>query len=365
MICINCNKEYEPPKQRGRKSPYCCEACKTEYQKIHRKTYTRVCGHCGTEFESVRRNQKYCSTECSHAASKTGRTVYTKTCLYCGKEFHTTYKDRKYCTSTCAARHAGDQRKGEYFCEYCGKPRYSDHPNRNRFCSRECAIKYRMIQYLPTKIAKEKAVREKREQELTKVCPNCGVVFIAGVQHQRFCSYQCQYEASLTKSHNDYVMNYIPRVFTCAECGKEVITVPNDRIRVFCSEECCNKNWKRIYKRNREKQVREAFVENVDLWSVYNRDEGICAICGLPVPDINDPANVWSPTVDHIVPLSVGGSHSYHNCQLSHRLCNCFKGQETKFVVDWTQKLAEEPGRWNESLDKLWEMLGEDVKSIV
>jgi 5-methylcytosine-specific restriction endonuclease McrA len=33
-----------------------------------------------------------------------------------------------------------------------------------------------------------------------------------------------------------------------------------------------------------------------------------------------------APTVDHIIPLARGGSHTWDNVQLAHHLCNSLKG---------------------------------------
>ena len=117
MICLNCQKEFDPPKQRGRKSRFCCEECKKEWKRTQPQKpmkYTKICEHCGKEYKTNNSRQKYCCRKCSEAVRKTGRTVYTKNCLYCGKEFQTISKDQKYCSAACASRHAGEQRKGEY-----------------------------------------------------------------------------------------------------------------------------------------------------------------------------------------------------------------------------------------------------------
>jgi 5-methylcytosine-specific restriction endonuclease McrA len=51
-----------------------------------------------------------------------------------------------------------------------------------------------------------------------------------------------------------------------------------------------------------------------------------CGICGTPV----DLALVWphpsSKSIDHILALARGGSHSLENCQLAHLRCNTSKG---------------------------------------
>ena len=365
MICRYCGKEFEP-KKRGRKnSGFCCKKCADNWRQ-HNSTkppkFIKVCEQCGKEFGTNRENQKFCSPECNQANKRTGRTIHTKSCLYCGEEFQTIDKNQKYCSPGCAARHAGDQRRGEYFCEYCGKPRHSDHPNRNRFCFPECATKFKVIKYLPIKLQKEKEKEEKRLEQLTKTCPQCGNTFIANVAHQKYCSPECRYQESLDKVHQRNVENFVPIVSTCKECSKVFTTTFDHRSQLFCSEECSIRYWKKLYKQNRKIQIREAYVEPVNLWDLYNRDYGICSICGLPVPDSSEPSNIWAATVDHIVPLSLGGEHSTMNCQLSHRICNCLKGQENDTEIDWGKRLIEEPGRWNEKLDDLWYQLGEEIK---
>lgn len=60
------------------------------------------------------------------------------------------------------------------------------------------------------------------------------------------------------------------------------------------------------------------FVERVDRRVVFERDLGICGICGLAV-------RRQDVSVDHIIPLSRGGLHAYTNVQLAHRRCNAGK----------------------------------------
>jgi 5-methylcytosine-specific restriction endonuclease McrA len=55
--------------------------------------------------------------------------------------------------------------------------------------------------------------------------------------------------------------------------------------------------------------------ENVDPVVVFLRDEGRCGICGALV----DPKRF---DVDHIIPISRGGTHQMSNVQLAHPLCN-------------------------------------------
>jgi 5-methylcytosine-specific restriction endonuclease McrA len=67
--------------------------------------------------------------------------------------------------------------------------------------------------------------------------------------------------------------------------------------------------------RNRKMRLRQAFVEPVDQRTVYERDGWVCGICRGHV----DPADA---SIDHIVPISRGGKHSYANVQTAHLSCN-------------------------------------------
>ena len=57
------------------------------------------------------------------------------------------------------------------------------------------------------------------------------------------------------------------------------------------------------------------------------RTQKVCGICGRPVDfEIKYP-HPLSPTVDHIVPIALGGHPSaLENLQLAHRICNRQKG---------------------------------------
>lgn len=62
--------------------------------------------------------------------------------------------------------------------------------------------------------------------------------------------------------------------------------------------------------------------------SVYERDGYICQLCGTPVDARLKWPHPYSVSLDHIVPLSLGGMHSYDNVQCAHLRCNCQKGNK-------------------------------------
>ena len=86
--------------------------------------------------------------------------------------------------------------------------------------------------------------------------------------------------------------------------------------RYYSKEEARQKARDRA--KNRRALLRGAFVEYVEATAVLRRGNGLCGICG-------DPVNPYDFEVDHIVPLSRGGPHSYANTQPSHPTCNARK----------------------------------------
>lgn len=59
---------------------------------------------------------------------------------------------------------------------------------------------------------------------------------------------------------------------------------------------------------------------------VFEACKWICQICGKSVDKEIKYPNPLSASIDHIVPLSKGGTHTKDNVQLAHFLCNSRKG---------------------------------------
>lgn len=80
----------------------------------------------------------------------------------------------------------------------------------------------------------------------------------------------------------------------------------------------------------RTRVVEVESFRNVD---VFERDGWVCGICGGDV----DRDLVWpdhmSASLDHIVPVSKGGTHTLDNVQCSHFICNSLKQAEVLEVI--------------------------------
>jgi len=76
------------------------------------------------------------------------------------------------------------------------------------------------------------------------------------------------------------------------------------------------------YATRRARMGGSANVEPVLRQAIYDRDKGICGICGEFVER-------KAMTLDHLVPISRGGEHTADNLQTAHRVCNCRKHART------------------------------------
>jgi 5-methylcytosine-specific restriction endonuclease McrA len=82
----------------------------------------------------------------------------------------------------------------------------------------------------------------------------------------------------------------------------------------------------RDYYHQKRARKREVTVEPVSLREIFDRDGGKCQICKRKVRwDLAYP-DPMSKSIDHIVPLSRGGTHEPRNCQLAHLRCNVSRG---------------------------------------
>jgi 5-methylcytosine-specific restriction endonuclease McrA len=123
---------------------------------------------------------------------------------------------------------------------------------------------------------------------------------------------------------------YVPKPkqpATCGHCGAEFMA--DKRRSIFCSRECFEvgkhrRNIKHV--QARRARERAATVEPFFPSEVYARDDWTCGLCGGAIDSAAKKPHPQSPSIDHIVPLVLGGDHSLANVQAAHLGCNVRKG---------------------------------------
>jgi 5-methylcytosine-specific restriction endonuclease McrA len=77
---------------------------------------------------------------------------------------------------------------------------------------------------------------------------------------------------------------------------------------------------KSIHKQRAAKYSAEV-DSNITAEALYIRHDGICGICQCLVA-------MSEASIDHIVPFSKGGNHTWDNVQLAHKRCNSQKSRK-------------------------------------
>lgn len=120
----------------------------------------------------------------------------------------------------------------------------------------------------------------------------------------------------------------------CKTCGALFCRIPGQYNRGFCSEWChayarqrTVKRLRKIAKAKRRALERGLKADSVDPLKVFKRDRWCCHICGKKAPEsLRGTYHDLAPELDHVVPLAAGGTHTWGNVKLAHRMCNQVKG---------------------------------------
>lgn len=164
-----------------------------------------------------------------------------------------------------------------------------------------CTSHYLMFRKKGTPFGAYKCVPKKNGYE----CVICGDKFTANGVSRKCCSPSCRamYERYGSAPSLD---------FTCTVCGifvkrkwvKGAHQKPDRSVCSDCKSHPNNRGWYRRF---------------------YDSDEGrseVCKLCGEPVDMSIEWPDPRSRSIDHIIPVSLGGGHELDNLQLAHLYCN-------------------------------------------
>ena len=96
----------------------------------------------------------------------------------------------------------------------------------------------------------------------------------------------------------------------------------------YCSDECrdgARKHYDNTKKRNRYIKAWTPESKTITLRKLYERDNGVCWLCGKQCDYDADSNSNNYPSIDHVIPIARGGKDEWNNIRLAHRLCNSFK----------------------------------------
>lgn len=242
-------------------------------------------------------------------------------CPVCGTQFVASNPQRKYCSRSCKDKRSRRRPARilgiTYTCLWCGADYHPKRKENRSACSRECGFK-----------VKDEIIRLKRTRGRVSVsvrrarCRGCSSWFNPSGT-QLYCSDGCR-PAPLSAP------SQLKAEAECRECGgKYAPTSSGGAPSPFCSDMCREekaRRTRRTQRIRRKAMLRAAKVEAVDPITVFNRDGWRCNACGQKTPkEKRGTIDPNAPELDHIVPLSKGGEHSYRNTQCLCRACNAEK----------------------------------------
>lgn len=62
--------------------------------------------------------------------------------------------------------------------------------------------------------------------------------------------------------------------------------------------------------------------------AILRKTAQICALCGMPIDKSLRYPNPMSISIDHIIPVALGGASTLDNLQATHLVCNKAKGKK-------------------------------------
>lgn len=359
--CLHCSTPLPPRQGRGRPRRYCDRRCwqtaENNRRRAARDARPRSCDYCG-EHVPLGRNRRnghlFCSTTCS-VRHRAGVVVVERTCPRCGTGFTATERALKtYCTKACQVANNRERTTRSTTprpCKQCGHT-FAARP-KQVYCTDAC----RLAGFSADRTGRLHPRRRWPQTHVTiRECAHCtrlyvrpgrlvgtwggGVDEVGGVPAQvgglppkpgggvRYCGGDCAREAQ--RKANGWAERGTIATRSCRRCQQPFAHHVATRVPDYC-DACrpdvvrdhrhASKQRRRAYKRNTSSRGERIFRSRI-----YERDRWTCQLCHRHVDRQLSYPNPWSASLDHVVPLAVGGEHTAANVQLAHLRCNLRKG---------------------------------------
>jgi 5-methylcytosine-specific restriction endonuclease McrA len=178
-------------------------------------------------------------------------------------------------------------------------------------------------------------------------CKECNAVFLPSARYahqQVFCNMQCKrryhHRAEITSGRRFVAASMRQETKTCLYCKSEFRT--SRSVKTHCSRTCSLKDraWKpegmkakgvRARYTQRRREAQRNGDKDLTTYTIWKAESGRCRACSKQTIDPTTPRKLkpakrdaWA-SLDHIVPLSSGGTHTWANAQLLCYPCNSGK----------------------------------------
>lgn len=240
----------------------------------------------------------------------------THTCKHCGTDYQTRTRDQVYCTEACRLAAWSAARTGRL------------HPWRRwpqtRITIRECGHCARLY-VRPGPLV---GTWGGGVDEVGGEPPQVGGLPPKPEGGKVYCGGECAGEAQ--RKANGWAERGTIATRSCQRCQHPFAYIVATRSPDYCDacrpdvirdQRAADKQRRRARKRNTS-----APTERIIRSHIYERDRWTCQLCHRRVDPTLTYPNPWSASLDHVVPLAVGGEHTAANVQLAHLRCNFRKG---------------------------------------
>lgn len=131
----------------------------------------------------------------------------------------------------------------------------------------------------------------------------------------------------------------VAHIQTCLHCGNDFR--PKRYTQKYCCSKCSSKAYDYRKRETRIKRMKEnGLFENISLPRLFKRDKGVCHLCGeqCNYDDYIMDGTTYivgntHPSIDHVIPISKGGTHTWDNVKLAHMNCNTNKSNDSNLEM--------------------------------
>lgn len=162
----------------------------------------------------------------------------------------------------------------------------------------------------------------RRQPQVNEKCRTCDKPFNAAKSTQIFCSQRCR-EIDAIKRARKKRNNGFDGTRSCADCEEQFQIDQPRSMRKYCDE--CRRRRKQDTNA-RKSQKRRAAGNPVSLSEVVAARGQRCHICQRKINLCLSGRDMMGPTIDHILPVSMGGTNDLANLNIAHRMCNMRRG---------------------------------------
>lgn len=318
VTCGECGKVVlRVPSQAGK---FCCSSCAHAYRRRALATQNRAditCGACGKTWNAPKSvadsGRKWCSKACQYS--------FPGVCAGCNEPFNGKLGQLtcgQRCRNAIAAAKRAHAKAGRT-CAYCHGPIDDRLKSDARYCGRLCKDEDRKAQ----------GRIERWSTAAIRPCADCGDP--VGAIRSEFCG-PCRTRrrmemrrAGTRRSYQRHRDKRIAEGKAYREANRQYFKDWYKRKR--SDPEWMERELARIQVSNRRRRAlrRSARSEPYTTLEIADRDGWRCQLCGKKVPRKSAARSPRSATVDHIVPISLGGDDVKANVQLAHFSCNVAK----------------------------------------